>query len=138
MSETPAQAASFGVRAAAWIVDAVPLALVPYLAVRWSGSAAIGVAALLVTGILWSILPEARAGMSVGKRLVGIRVVNLRGREQLGFARSALRWVVKYGVGGALPVSYLWYFRDPSRRTWHDHAARTGVQPVPVSDRRRG
>ena len=70
--------------------------------------------------------------MSVGKRLVGIRVVNLRGQEQLGLARSALRWVVKYGVGGALPVSYLWYFRDPSRRTWHDLAAGTGC---PASSR---
>ena len=138
MSETPAQAASFGARAAAWIVDAVPHALVPYFAVRWSGSAAIGVAGLLVTGILWSILPEARGGMSVGKRLVGIRVVDLRGQEQLGLARSALRWVVKYGVGGALPVSYLWYFRDPSRRTWHDHAARTVVQPAAVSGRHPG
>jgi uncharacterized RDD family membrane protein YckC len=128
VSETPAQAASFGARAAAWIVDAVPHALVPYIAVRWSGSAVVGVAALLVTGILWSIFPEARAGMSVGKRLVGIRVVNLRGQERLGLARSALRWVVKYGVGGALPVSYLWYFRDLSRRTWHDRAAGTGVQ----------
>jgi uncharacterized RDD family membrane protein YckC len=128
VSETPAQAASFGARAAAWIVDAVPHALVPYIAVRWSGSAVVGVAALLVTGILWSIVPEARAGMSVGKRVVGIRVVNLRGQERLGLARSALRWVVKYGVGGALPVSYLWYFRDLSRRTWHDRAAGTGVQ----------
>jgi uncharacterized RDD family membrane protein YckC len=138
VSETPAQAASFGARAAAWIVDAVPHALVPYIAVRWSGSAVVGVAALLVTGILWSIVPEARAGMSVGKRVVGIRVVNLRGQERLGLARSALRWVVKYGVGGALPVSYLWYFRDLSRRTWHDRAAGTGVQPVPVSGRRPG
>ena len=138
MPETPAQAASFGARAAAWIVDAVPHALVPYFAVRWSGSAAIGVAGLLVTGIVWSIFPEARGGMSVGKRLVGIRVVDVRGQGQLGLARSALRWVVKYGVGGALPVSYLWYFRDPSRRTWHDHAAGTGVQPVAVSGRRPG
>ena len=138
MSAIEGHTASFGARAGAWIVDAVPHALVPYFAVRWSGSTAIGVAGLLVTGILWSILPEARAGMSVGKRLVGIRVVNLRSPEQLGLAWSAVRWVVKYGVGGALPVSYLWYFRDPSRRTWHDRAARTGVQFATVSGRRPG
>ena len=56
MSEAPAQAASFGARAAAWIVDAVPHALVPYLAVRWSGSAAIGVAGLPVLDVSISYL----------------------------------------------------------------------------------
>ncbi len=122
------QVASFGARAAAWVVDAVPHALVPYVLVRLTGSAAIGIAGLLITGILWSILPEAGAGMSIGKRLVGIRVVDLRDEGGLGLGRSALRWVVKYGVGGALPVSYLWYFRDPSRRTWHDRAAGTSVE----------
>ena len=71
-------------------------------------------------------------------KLKDLRVVDLRGQDELGLARSALRWVVKYGVGGALPVSYLWYFRDPSRRTWHDRAAGTGVQPVAFSGRRPG
>lgn len=120
-------AASFGARAVAWIIDAVPHALVPYALGRATGSVAIGVAAFLITGIVWSILPEARGGMSVGKRLVGIRVRNHRGDGPIGLARSALRWVVKYAVGGVLPVSYLWYFRDPSRRTWHDYAAGTAV-----------
>lgn len=124
------QAATFGARAAAWIVDAVPHALVPYFLARSTDSIAIGIAGFLVTGIIWSVLPEARTGMSVGKRLGGIRVVNLRGQGQLGLPRAALRWLVKYGVGGVLPVSYLWYFRDASRRTWHDHAAGTAVQSL--------
>lgn len=133
------QAASFGARAAAWIVDAVPHALVPYFLTRSTGSIAIGIAGFLVTGIVWSILPEARAGMSVGKRLGGIRVVNLRGEGRLGLARAALRWLVKYCVGGVLPVSYLWYFRDASCRTWHDHAAGTAVHALsPVASGRPG
>jgi uncharacterized RDD family membrane protein YckC len=124
------QVASFGARAAAWMVDAVPHALVPYFLTRLTDSIAIGIAGFLVTGILWSVLPEARTGMSVGKRLAWIRVANLRGEGRLGLARAALRWLVKYGVGGVLPVSYLWYFRDASRRTWHDHAAGTAVQSM--------
>ena len=135
MSAIPGQTASFGARAAAWVVDAVPHALVPYVAARATNSIVIGLAAFLVTGILWSMLPEARSGMSIGKRIVGIHVVNLRDDERLGLARAALRWVVKYGVGGVLPVSYLWYFKSPSRRTWHDYAAGTAVHAAVASGR---
>ncbi len=128
--------APFGTRAAAWVVDAVPHALVPYVAARAGGSVIIGFAAFLITGILWSVLPEGRSGMTPGKRLVGIRVVSLRDDHRLGLPRAGLRWIVKYLVGGVLPVSYLWYFRNPSRRTWHDLAAGTVVDAVaPVSDR---
>lgn len=127
MPKPSAQPASFGARAVAWIIDAVPHALVPYALATATGSVAVGIAGFLVTGILWSILPEGRTGMSVGKRLVGIRVVDTRTAGRLGFPRSAVRWVVKYVAGGVLPVSYLWYFRDPRRRTWHDHAAGTVV-----------
>jgi uncharacterized RDD family membrane protein YckC len=115
--------APFGARAVAWIIDAIPHAMVPYVLARITGSIAIGIAAFLVTGIVWSILPEARSGASVGKRLIGIRLVNTRRDGPMGLGRSALRWLVKYAVGGVLPVSYLWYFRDPHRRTWHDLAA---------------
>ena len=110
----------------------------PYFLARGTDSVAIGIAGFFVTGIVWSILPEARAGMSVGKRLVGIRVANLRGDGPLGLARAALRWVVKYGVGGVLPVSYLWYFRDASRRTWHDHVAGTAVRSLSAASGRPG
>lgn len=137
MPDVPGQYASFGARAAAWVVDAVPHALVPYVVARATDSIVIGLAGFLVTGILWSILPEARHGMSPGKRIVAIHVVNLRDDSRLGLARAALRWIVKYGVGGVLPVSYLWYFRSPSHRTWHDYAAATAVHATPrVSDRR--
>ena len=127
--------APFGARAFAWVVDAIPHALVPYLLARITDSAAIGIGAFLVTGIVWSIVPEARVGMTLGKRLAGVRTVGRDDERAIGVPRAALRWFVKYVVGGVLPVSYLWYFRDPSRRTWHDLAARTIVRDLAVSDR---
>lgn len=125
----PGQPARFGHRAFAWAIDAIPHALVPYVVGRAGGSTVGAVAAFLVTGIVWSMLPEARTGMTVGKRLLGIRVVDARGDADMpiGLARAAVRWVVKYLVSGVLPVGYLWYFRDATRRTWHDRAAGTAV-----------
>lgn len=126
--------APFGARAIAWVVDAVPHALVPFLMARVTDSAAIGIGAFLVTGIVWSVVPEARFGMTLGKRLSGVQTVSADGRAALGLPRAALRWLVKYVVGGVLPVGYLWYFRDRSRRTWHDLAAGTVVRDLAGDD----
>ncbi len=122
--------APFGARAVAWIVDAVPHALVPYLVGRVTASTAVAIGAFLIVGILWSVVPEARRGVTVGKLLAGVRVERGDGEGRMGLARSALRWLVKYVVSGALPVGYLWYFRDRRRRTWHDLAAGSIVADV--------
>jgi uncharacterized RDD family membrane protein YckC len=122
--------ARFGHRAGAWVIDAVPHALVPMIAARVTDSVAIGIAAFFVTGIVWSILPEAGSGMTVGKRLFGIRAADVSGAPRIGLPHATVRWIVKYPVGGVLPVGYLWYFRGPSRRTWHDLAARTLVEDL--------
>jgi uncharacterized RDD family membrane protein YckC len=115
--------AAFQTRAGAWAIDAVPHALVPYVVGRVTDSIAFAVAAFLIVGITWSVLPEARAGVTLGKLLTGLRTVRQGTVHPIGLGRAAVRWLVKYPVGGVLPVSYLWYFRDPQRRTWHDLAA---------------
>jgi len=127
-----ARRAPFRLRAYAWLIDAIPYILVPYAVGQVTGSAIAGLAAFLVTGVVWSILPEARGGMTVGKRLLGIRVVDARDDEgwPLGFGRASLRWFVKYIVCGVLPVGYLWYYRNGECRTWADLAARTDVVDV--------
>lgn len=122
--------ARFGLRAGAWVVDAIPLALVPFVVANLTGSAIMGFAAFLATGVAWCIVPEARVGMTVGKRLFGVRTVDRGGAAQIGLGRSTLRWVVKYLVCGVLPVGYLWYFRGGACRAWQDLAAGTVVRDL--------
>lgn len=122
--------ATFGVRAMAWVVDAAPHALVPYLVGSLAGGILPAIAAFIVVGTVWSILPEARTGITLGKLLSGIRVDPADGDGRLGVPRAALRWLVKYVVCGVLPVGYLWYFRDRRRRAWHDLAAGSVVIDV--------
>lgn len=114
--------ATFGMRATAWFVDAVPYVFVPYLVGRLVGGILPALAAFIIVGIVWSILPEARTGITLGKLLSGIRVDPADGDDRLGMPRSALRWFVKYVVCGVLPVGYLWYFRDRRHRAWQDLA----------------
>lgn len=132
--------ATFGLRAVAWGVDAIPYAFVPFIVGRLAGTIA-AIAAFFVVGIVWSILPEARTGVTLGKLLSGIRVEAADGNGRIGLSRSALRWVVKYLVCGVLPVGYLWYFRDRRCRAWQDLAAGSVVVDLargPVSASRPG
>ena len=119
--------ATFRLRGLAWVVDAVPLALVPYLVGRLTGGIVPAIVAFFLVGIVWCILPEARTGVTFGKLLSGIRVESADGDGRIGVPRAARRWVVKYLVCGVLPVGYLWYFRDGRCRAWQDLAARSIV-----------
>jgi uncharacterized RDD family membrane protein YckC len=107
----------------AWVVDAVPLILVPFYVDRLFGGLAPAIAAFFIVGIVWSIVPEARTGATPGKLLSGIRVRPADSDGRMGLPLSAVRWLVKYVVCGVLPVGYLWYFRDRRRRAWQDLAA---------------
>lgn len=133
MSVRQVRFASFGSRLAAWVADAVPHALVPSIVGTLTGEWVYALAAYPVTGILWSILPEARTGSTIGKLLVGIKALDADAGTPVGIGRAAVRWLVKYVVCSVLPVGYLWYFRSPRHQTWHDTAAGT-VVVTPVLD----
>jgi uncharacterized RDD family membrane protein YckC len=102
---------------------------------------------LVVACALWFVyeVPSvANTGQTLGKRLVGIRVVRIDGAPKMGFGRSMRRWNVL-----GLPmlfwtccVGFIWQFVDclwvtvdrPLHQALHDKAARTVVvvaQPHP-------
>jgi len=90
----------------------------------------------------------ARNGQTLGKQLVGIRVVRTDGRP-VGFWLGVLRTVVAQQLLIGLTfylyavVDYLWPLRDPQNQALHDKIARTwvlratapaGPQPPPESE----
>ncbi|MZE80481.1 RDD family protein, partial [Streptomyces sp. SID5475] len=87
-------------------------------------------AALLLLGTVYEVLPTARWGRTLGKRLCGVRVMGIESHENPSFAESLRRWLV-YSLLGLLvvgAVNVLWCFVDrPWRQCWHDKAARTFV-----------
>ncbi|KOX24637.1 RDD family protein, partial [Streptomyces sp. NRRL F-6491] len=90
----------------------------------------IALAALVVVGILYEVLPTAKWGRTLGKKLCGIQVRDIEAHEPPTFGGSLKRWLV-YGVLGLLAVgvlNVLWcVFDRPWRQCWHDKAARTFV-----------
>ncbi|MEU6814797.1 RDD family protein [Streptomyces sp. NPDC046860] len=85
---------------------------------------------LFVFGVVYEVLPTARWGRTLGKRLCGIQVRDIEAHEPPSFGAALRRWLV-YSLPGVLlvgVVGVLWgLFDRPWRQCWHDKAAHTFV-----------
>jgi uncharacterized RDD family membrane protein YckC len=87
-------------------------------------------ATFLVAGVLLEVLPTAKWGRTLGKRLTGLRVLDIEGQLPPGFGASVRRWltrtVLNLVVVGVVGVAWCLFDR-PWKQCWHDKAARTFV-----------
>ncbi|MFC8142264.1 RDD family protein [Streptomyces paradoxus] len=87
-------------------------------------------AVLLLAGVLSEVLPTAKWGRTLGKKLMGLEVRDIEGHDSPGFGAALRRWLV-YSVPGLLVVGIVgvaWCLFDrPWRQCWHDKAAHTFV-----------
>ncbi|MBH5335136.1 RDD family protein [Streptomyces pactum] len=85
---------------------------------------------LLVAGLLYEALPTAKWGRTLGKKLCGLRTLDIESHDTPTFGSALRRWLV-YGVLGVLVigvVNVVWCLFDrPWRQCWHDKAAHTFV-----------
>lgn len=129
--------ASVGTRFAAYLMDVAILSvlslLTVYLAMSVAGvsgrlgqTVAMGVPVFLILYVLYFWILTAFGGQTLGKRVLGIRVVTDSGEEpRLG--RSFLR-VIGYFVSSAvLYMGFIWSIFDSRSQGWHDKIARTYV-----------
>ena len=85
--------------------------------------------AAIVAPILYGIGFEGSPrGQTIGKWMVGIRVVDGTTAGRLPISRAAVRVLVRSFASGALfALGYLWMLWDEQNRTWHDMAADSRV-----------
>jgi uncharacterized RDD family membrane protein YckC len=119
--------ASFGLRLGAYLIDSV-IIFVAYFILALIHPA-LGILAALA-GIGYFIYFEGGpTGQTIGKKTVGIRVIDFATGGPIGYGRGFLRYI------GRIPSSifllgYLWMLWDPEKQTWHDKIATTVVVPV--------
>ncbi|SFN79773.1 MULTISPECIES: RDD family protein [unclassified Streptomyces] len=85
---------------------------------------------LFLVSAAYEVLPTAKWGRTLGKRLFGIEVRDIEGLEPPSFMGSLRRWLVHTvsGLLGIGVVGVLWCVWDkPWRQCWHDKAAHTFV-----------
>ena len=130
--------ASWGQRAAAWLIDnvvaAIGISLAEAAYYDWgNGTRAIGWV-VLVLGVVWALYNAylaGQTGQSTGKRTAGIRLARYADGQPIGAAFGLLRlflnvvfWVICF-IPGVL--NYLWPLWDQKSQTWSDKIASSVV-----------
>ncbi|MFF3017464.1 RDD family protein [Streptomyces sp. NPDC057939] len=97
-----------------WLLDATT-----------AGYGCLLLAAVLLFGLFYEVLPTARWGRTPGKKLCGVRVLTVATLRPPGFGAALRRWLV--GALFGLPGCLRSLFDRTRRQAWHDRAAGTYV-----------
>ena len=123
---------------------------------RFAAALLDGILLGVVTGIFYAFLDEnaanglgtilslayftyfegSDAGQTLGKRALGIRVIDFKAGGPIGYGRAFIRWIGRIVSALPLLLGYLWMLWDKEKQTWHDKFATAVVVPVsayPVS-----
>ena len=128
--------ASFGRRLAAYLVDFLIVSvaffvIVVLIAVIDESLIELGFALWFVGFLAYSVyFVGGASGQTVGKRVLGIRVIDFRTGGSIGYGRAALRYVGSIISGWFCYLGYLWMLWDRERQCWHDKMANDVVVPV--------
>lgn len=99
--------------------------------VAFGGVAVFGIVMLaaMVLPVLYAVGFEGSPhGQTIGKWLVGIRVVDGPTAGRLGTSKAFVRVLVRtFASGAVFALGYLWMLWDEQGRTWHDLAADSRV-----------
>ena len=122
--------ASFGRRLAAFLVDLVVLAVIGWIIRLIIGQNAGSAVSILVGLVYTAYLGGSPSGQTVGKKLLGIRIIDFNTGGPIGFGRGALRYVGQ--IISAIPcfLGDFWMLWDKEKQTWSDKIATTVVVPV--------
>jgi len=121
--------ASFGLRFAAAFIDAVLVGIVGIVLRLILGPAGVGLNILL--GVAYfGYFEGSPSGQTIGKRAVGIRVIDFQNGGSIGFGRAVVRYLMRIVSSLACLVGYFWMLWDKEKQTWHDKVAADVVVPT--------
>lgn len=122
--------ATIGIRFVAALIDGLIVGVaVIVLSVILGRGAGYGLGALL-TVAYFAYFEGQPAGQTIGKRAMGIRVVDFTNGGSLELSKAVVRSVVRYISGIACAIGFIWALFNKENQTWHDLAAQTVVVPV--------
>jgi uncharacterized RDD family membrane protein YckC len=88
----------------------------------------------MIASILYYVLLNGGpTGQTIGKRVLGIRVVSYQTGGPIGYGKAFVRWLVGPLFSGFCIIGllgYLWMLWDNEKQTWHDKASDSVVVPV--------
>ena len=115
-------------RLAACLVDTV-IIIVPYFILAVAIEPALAILACIAAIAYFIYFEGGPTGQTLGKKAIGIRVVDFNTGGPIGYGRAFIRYVGRI-PSGILLLGYLWMLWDKEKQTWHDKIATTVVVPV--------
>jgi uncharacterized RDD family membrane protein YckC len=82
---------------------------------------------LFVAAVGYRVLLDGRWGRTVGRRALGIAVLDATEPRPIGVGRALVRELAKILSAVPLGLGFLWMVWDPGAQTWHDKLARSRV-----------
>jgi uncharacterized RDD family membrane protein YckC len=129
--------AGFWARLAAVLIDGIIIGIVPGVLIiagaasNSSGLIAIGWIIGVILGIFYEVYFHGKApGQTIGKKALGIRVIDFNTGGSIGYGRAFLRLIGRYISGAICYLGYLWMLWDKEKQCWHDKMANDVVVPV--------
>jgi uncharacterized RDD family membrane protein YckC len=132
--------AGFWQRVGASLVDTIVLLVVFFI--LYAVLKGIGIALAILIQISYYVYFEGGpTGATLGKRAVGIRVIDTDTGGPIGYGRAFIRWIGRLvssfpWIIPFLYLGYLWMLWDKEKQCWHDKFASDYVVPTsmyPVS-----
>jgi uncharacterized RDD family membrane protein YckC len=122
--------AGFFTRLGAALIDVVLLGVAGLVIDLIIGRTAGGAVGLVLGIAYYGYLEGSNSGQTIGKRALGIRVVDFNTGGPIGFGRAVIRYFGRIVSAIACFLGYLWMLWDRERQTWHDKFATDVVVPV--------
>ena len=122
--------AGFWTRFGAVLIDGIILAVFGFVIQLAIGQNAGSLIGWLLGVVYFGYLEGSASGQTIGKRALGIRVIDYRTGGPIGFGRAIIRYFAR--ILSTLPclLGYFWMLWDSEKQTWHDKLATDVVVPV--------
>jgi uncharacterized RDD family membrane protein YckC len=123
--------AGFWRRVGASLIDGLLISVVTNIVFAVTGASfAVRELLALLAVLSYFTYFEGSTGQTLGKRMLGIRVVGFDSGQTIGYQRAAIRYLASIISGLCLLIGYLWMLWDREKQTWHDKVANAVLVPV--------
>jgi uncharacterized RDD family membrane protein YckC len=86
--------------------------------------------AILIGFVYYVSLEGGASGQTLGKRLLGIRLIDFGNGGPIGYPRAVIRFFGRYVSAIVILLGYFWMLWDREKQCWHDKFAGDVVVPV--------
>ena len=111
------------------MIDGIGLAIIDFILRKVIGTAGSAVG-IVIALAYYAYFEGSASGQTIGKKLVGIRVIDFNGGGSIGYGRAAVRYVASILSAIPLFLGYFWMLWDGEKQTWHDKLSTSVVVPV--------